>query len=44
MWCSNMRRCYKKADSIQDGKSPRHMLTKANILRLEKAGFMWSFL
>jgi ferredoxin-thioredoxin reductase catalytic subunit len=35
-WCNNMRQSYK---DIKDGRSPTTKLFKANIQRLEKAGF-----
>ena len=36
--CSVMRQSYK---AIQEGRSPHHNLSKADIQRLEKAGFEW---
>jgi hypothetical protein len=39
IWCNNMRMSYK---SIKEGRSPSHKLSKANIKRLENAGFQWS--
>ena len=40
IWCNRMRQCYK---AIQEGRSPHHNLSKANIQRLEKADFEWRF-
>ena len=37
-WCNNMRMSYK---SIKEGRSPLLKLSKANIKRLENAGFEW---
>ena len=37
-WCSNMRQSYK---AIKEGRNPGHKLSKADIRRLEKAGFKW---
>ena len=39
-WCSDMRTSYK---AIKDGRSSTTKLSKANIHRLEKAGFQWRF-
>jgi hypothetical protein len=39
-WCSHVRESYK---SIKEGRSPDYKLSKANIKRLEKAGFKWRF-
>ena len=39
IWCNNMRRSYK---AIKEGRSPRQKLSKANIQRLENAGFQWN--
>ena len=39
-WCGTMRRSYKV---IKEGRSPWCKLSKANIQRLENAGFEWSF-
>jgi hypothetical protein len=36
IWCSNMRESYK---AIKDGRSPVRKLSKADIQRLENAGF-----
>jgi hypothetical protein len=40
-WCSNMRQSYK---AIKEGRNPSIIkLSKANIRRLENAGFEWGF-
>jgi hypothetical protein len=39
-WCSNIRQSYK---AIKEGRSPGHKLSKADIRRLENAGFAWGF-
>jgi len=39
-WCNYMRRSYK---AIKKGGMPRSKLSKADIRRLEKAGFEWRF-
>jgi hypothetical protein len=38
-WCNNIRQSYK---AIKEGGMPRNKLSKANIKRLENAGFQWS--
>jgi hypothetical protein len=38
-WCDNLRRSYK---AIKEGRSPGRKLSKANIQRLENAGFEWN--
>jgi hypothetical protein len=40
IWCNNMRKAYK---AIKDGRSPTTKLSKANMKRLEKAGFECRF-
>ena len=39
-WCSNMRMSYK---AIKEGRSSGRKLSKADIQRLENAGFEWRF-
>jgi hypothetical protein len=39
-WCTQMRRSYK---AIKEGGTPRNTLSKADMKRLEKAGFEWRF-
>jgi hypothetical protein len=39
-WCNNIRRSYK---DIKEGRSPGRKLSKADIRRLENAGFAWGF-
>ena len=39
-WCDNLRQSYK---AIKDGRSSTTKLSKANMKRLEKAGFQWRF-
>jgi hypothetical protein len=38
IWCGNMRRSYK---AIKEGGTPNNKLSKADMKRLEKAGFEW---
>ena len=40
-WCSDIRRSYK---SIKEGGKPKCKLSKADIQRLENAGFEWNLL
>jgi hypothetical protein len=39
-WCKNMRQSYK---TIKEGGNPGRKLSKADIRRLENAGFEWGF-
>jgi hypothetical protein len=39
-WCNNIRQSYK---ATKQGVMPRCNFSKANIQRLEKAGFKWRF-
>ena len=39
IWCSNMRTSY---NAIKEGRSPGYKLSKANMKRLENAGFEWN--
>jgi hypothetical protein len=39
-WCNNVRQAYK---AIKEGRSPGRKLSKANMKRLENAGFAWGF-
>jgi hypothetical protein len=39
-WCNDIRKAYK---AIKEGRSPGRKLSKADIQRLENAGFEWSF-
>jgi hypothetical protein len=38
MWCNNLRQSYK---TIKEGGKPGRKLSKADIQRLENAGFEW---